>query len=199
MASTTRTFVALTIPEVQRTRLGRLQGLIAPEIPGARWVTPEMFHVTLAFLGDVPDVDLNGVCRAVADASAGVGQFTLNLQSLGAFPDPNRPRVVWVGLTGPGLDVLSILQKKIVQAVDRVGYTPEDDRFSPHLTLGRIKARKGEDVDINRLVAHYRTWSAGNFPVAEVVTYASTLTPEGPAYMPLARTTLRKEKTDSNP
>ena len=58
MASTSRIFIGFTIPEVQRTRLGRLQGLIAPDIPNARWVTPEMFHVTLAFLGDVPDTDL---------------------------------------------------------------------------------------------------------------------------------------------
>src|ERR1700677_1842437 len=98
MASSSRIFVAFTVPDVQRTRLGRLQGLIAPEIPNARWVTPEMFHVTLAFLRDLPDVRLNAVCRAVADASKGFKPFTVNLQSLGAFPDPTRPRVVWVGL-----------------------------------------------------------------------------------------------------
>ena len=54
MASMSRIFVAFTVPDVQRTRLGRLQGLIAPEIPNARWVTPEMFHVTLAFLATCP-------------------------------------------------------------------------------------------------------------------------------------------------
>ena len=194
MASTSRTFIAFTIPEVQRTRLGRLQGLIAPEIPNARWVTPEMFHVTLAFLGDVPDSDLNTVCRAVTEASKGFKPFTVNLQSLGAFPDPTRPRVVWVGVTGPGLDVLSDLQQAVVRAVGGAGYPPEDDRFSPHLTLGRLKPRKGDEVDITKLVAHYRTWSAGNFNVSGVVTFSSTLTPEGPAYMAMATAPLRNEK-----
>jgi RNA 2',3'-cyclic 3'-phosphodiesterase len=191
MASTSRTFIAFTVPEVQRTRLGRLQGLIAPEIPNARWVTPEMFHVTLAFLGDVPDTDLNNVCRAVADASKGFKPFTMNLQSLGAFPNPTRPRVVWVGLTGAGLETLGELQQAIVQAVGEAGYPPEDDRFNPHLTIGYLKTKKGENLDLDPLVAHYRMWSAGNFQVTGVVTFSSTLTPEGPAYMALASSSFR--------
>ncbi len=199
MASTSRIFVAFTIPDVQRTRLGRLQGLIAPEMPNARWVTPEMFHVTLAFLGDIPDTDLNVVCRAVAEASKGFKPFTVNLQSLGAFPDPARPRVAWVGVTGPGLDVLADLQQSVVRAVGEAGYPPDDERFSPHLTLGRLKPKKGDEVDITKLVAHYRTWSAGNFTVSQVVTFSSTLTPEGPAYMAMSRAPLRGEKPGSTP
>src|SRR3954453_8578132 len=117
MASMTRTFVGLTIPDVQRTRLGRLQGVVSPGVPNTRWGTPEMFHVPLAFLGDVPDADVNAVCQAVAGASQDCKPFTLNLQSLGAFPDPKRPRVVWVGLTGPGLEALGALQQSIVRAV----------------------------------------------------------------------------------
>jgi 2'-5' RNA ligase len=197
MASSSRIFVAFTVPDVQRTRLGRLQGLIAPEIPNARWVTPEMFHVTLAFLGDVPDVHLNAVCRAVAQACEGFPPLTVNLQSLGTFPDPARPRVAWVGLTGPDLEALGKLQRSIVEAVAEAGYPPEDDRFTPHLTIGYIKNKKGEHLDLTPLIAHYRTWSAGNFAVNAVVTFSSTVTPEGPAYMALASATLRREKQKS--
>ena len=197
MASSSRIFVAFTVPDVQRTRLGRLQGLIAPEMPNARWVTPEMFHVTLAFLGDVPDIHLNTVCRAVAGASEGFPPLTLNLHSLGAFPDPARPRVAWVGLTGPDIEALGKLQQSIVEAVGEAGYPPDDERFTPHLTLGRIKSKKGEDLDLTPLIAHYRTWSAGNFAVNAVVTFSSTVTPEGPAYMTLASATLRREKQKS--
>ena len=193
MASTSRIFVAFTVPEVQRTRLGRLQGLIAPEIPNARWVTPEMFHVTLAFLGDVPDTDLNVVCRAVAAATSGIPPFKVNLQSLGAFPDSEKPRVVWVGMTGPGIEILNQLQKSIVGAVTEAGFPPEDDRFHPHLTLGYLKSKKGESIDINPLVNHFRMWSAGNFSVSGVTTFSSVTTPEGPAYMSMANATLRKE------
>jgi len=139
----------------------------------------------------VPDVDLNVVCRAVADATKGVKPFTLNLQSLGAFPDPTRPRVAWVGVAGPGLEALARLRLSIVEAVTGAGYPPEDERFTPHLTLGYIKTKKGADLDLTPLIAHYRSWSAGNFNVTGIVTYSSTLTPEGPAYMALANAPLR--------
>jgi 2'-5' RNA ligase len=191
MSSSSRLFVAFTIPEVQKTRLGRLQGLIAPEIPNASWVTPEMFHVTLAFLGEVPDVDLNTVCRAVATACEPFKRFTLNLQSLGAFPDPTRPRVAWVGLTGPGIDTLGKLQQSLSETLKNTGYPPEDDRFTPHLTLGYLKLKKGQELDLSPLVAHFQMWSAGNFSVNGVTTFSSTNTPEGRAYLPMASVTFR--------
>src|SRR3712207_4852247 len=103
MARTTRTFVAIAVPGDRAANLGRLQALIAPEMPGARWVAPTHFHATPAFLGDVPDTDLDVVCRAVAEASVGFDPFELRLEALGVFPNPTRPRVVWVGLGGPGL------------------------------------------------------------------------------------------------
>jgi len=194
MASTARTFVALPIPDLQRARLGRLQALIAPDLPGAHWVVPEQFHITLAFLGDVPDVDLTAVCRSVAEGTAGLGRFTLNLQSLGTFGDPTRPRTAWVGVAGPGLDALATLQRAVARAVTDAGYPPDADRFTPHLSLGRLKVRKGEAPDMTPLIAHYRTWSAGNFEVTGVVTYASTLAPEGPTYMTLATAPLKAAK-----
>ena len=196
MPSSSRTFIALPIPPVQRTRLGRLQGLIAPELPNARWVEPDQFHLTLAFIGDVPDVDLNHFCRAVADAAVGFDPFVINLQSLGAFPDADRPRVVWVGVTGPGLDALTGLQGAVALAAAEAGFPPEDDRFHPHVTLGRIKSKRGQEHGIAPLIPHYRTWAAGQFTVSEVIVYASTLTPEGPSYMVLSRTPLRGENRD---
>lgn len=195
-----RTFIALPIPETQRTRLGRLQSLLAPDLPGARWVTPDQFHLTLAFLGDVPDLDLAPVCRAVKEAASAFPRLTLNLQSLGAFPAPERPRTVWVGLGGPDFEALLALQGAIAEAVAEVGYPTDEDRFTPHITLGRLKGSKSGDpsTDLTRQAAHFRTWSAGNFEAAQVVAYASTLTPEGPAYMTLATTPLKSSKRRSD-
>ena len=69
MARTTRTFIALPVPSALGEKLTRLQGLLAPKVPAARWSSSPPFHMTLAFLGDVPDNDLNTVCKAVAEAS----------------------------------------------------------------------------------------------------------------------------------
>lgn len=194
-----RTFVALPIPPALRQKLERMQTLLAPDLPGTRWATPDQFHLTLAFLGDVPDFDLAAVCRGVADACAGVPALTLNLQGLGAFPDPTRPRVVWVGLAGPDHAALVDLQAEITRQVAAVGYPPEGadrfaDQFNPHITLGRLKGGKHDAPDLSERVNHFRTWSAGNFIADRVVTYASTLAPEGPTYMTLATAPLGPKK-----
>ena len=194
MARTTRTFVAIAVPGDRASKLGRLQSLIAPELPGARWVAPSHFHATLAFLGDVPDLDLDPVCRAVVGAGAEFEPFELRLESLGVFPNPNRPRAAWVGIGGPGLETLGALQVAIVGALREVGYPPDDDRFHPHVTIGRMKPRRGDSGDLSPLLRHYQGWLAGTWPVSEVIVYSSSLDPEGPTYTPLVRAPLRSEK-----
>ncbi len=183
MARTTRTFIALPIPALLRAKLERLQRLIAPSLEGAKWVVPDMFHVTLAFLGDVDDIDLNRVCKAVAAAVKDIPPFGLTIKGFGAFPDAGEPRVLWAGLAGD-LDALAAIQAAVVAAVVAAGYRP-DDRFHAHITLGRLKIAKGQVVDARPLEAHYRNWAAGVFQADSVVVYASTMTPEGPAYAPL--------------
>ena len=102
MPKTTRTFVAIAIPTPQGEKLTRLQQQLAPEIPAARWSASPPFHLTLAFLGDVPDIDLNAVCHAVAEPAGPFLPFDLRLEGVGAFPSPARPRVIWAGLAATG-------------------------------------------------------------------------------------------------
>jgi RNA 2',3'-cyclic 3'-phosphodiesterase len=199
MPDTTRTFVALPIPPDRAAKLGRLQAQVAPDLPGARWVDPAHFHVTLAFLGDVANPDLDRVCRAVAEAAAGFAPLALRLDGLGAFPDPTRPRTVWAGVAGDDAEALSRLQKAIAASLRRAGYRPEDDRFHPHVTLGRLKSGRDRPPDATPLVARHRGWSAGAFAAGEVVTFASTLTPDGPEYTPLARAPLAGGKAGTPP
>jgi len=201
MADTTRTFVALAIPDDRRAKLGRLQSLVAPEMPGTRWIDPSQFHATLAFLGDVPHADLGKVCKAVGGACADRGPLDLRLEGLGVFPDAARPRVAWVGLTGPDVEELKALRAALVEAVGHAGYPPDDDRFHPHVTLGRLHVRRDAPppAGLDALLRHYHLWSAGSFRVAEVLTYSSTLTPEGPLYTPIARAPLVGGKVEASP
>jgi 2'-5' RNA ligase len=193
MAETTRTFIAVPLTVDRLTKkLQRLQSLIAPELPGVRWTDPNHFHLTLAFLGDVAHSDLRDVCKAVTEAAAEHSKFSMILGTLGCFPSPEQPRVIWVGLSGPAIDQLNALQQGIAQAVRSLGYPP-DSKFSPHITLGRARSgRKADPIqaEIGPLLAHYRTWAAGLMPISEVVTYSSSLAPEGPVYAVLAKGTL---------
>jgi 2'-5' RNA ligase len=196
MPKTTRTFVAIAIPAPLGERLTRLQELLAPAIPSARWSTSPPFHLTLAFLGDVPDCDLNIVCLAVAQASSPFTPFELRLEGVGAFPSPARPRVIWAGLDAPDGSPLFDLQRAIVRSVTRVGYRPDGQRFTPHATLGRIRQdrRGSRPGDITAALDALRSWSGGTFEAGEVITFGSTFTPEGPVYAPLARAPLAGKK-----
>jgi 2'-5' RNA ligase len=198
MPKTTRTFIAVAVPENLGERLTRLQAQLAAQVAGVRWTAALPFHVTLAFLGDVADNDLNSVCKAVAGAAAPFSPFEARLHGVGAFPNLNKPRVIWAGLESP--ETLQHLRKAIAKAVAAVGYRPQDDRFTPHATLGRIKTdrRTPPPAGFSQALGPLQDWQGGEFTVSMVVTFASTLTPEGPVYAPLARALLTG-KSDVTP
>lgn len=196
MAQTTRTFIAAPLPDAIGERLAKLQHRLAPKLPAIRWNDAKPFHLTLAFLGDVPHADLSAICEAVARAARTVRRFELEVAGLGVFPSPAKPRVLWAGLIGPGLESLAQLHKAVVAAIAETGLRPDDPRFSPHVTLGRIKPGGGKSpqADIPAILEEHRQWSAGTFTVGEVAAYSSTLTPEGPVYVALARGPLASAK-----
>lgn len=203
MPSTTRTFIAVSVPEALAARLRRLQQQLSGELPGVRLSVIPPFHVTLAFLGDVDHVDLADVCRAAAAEAANFGKFELKLEGLGVFPNAARPRVLWAGVTGPGLDTLCALQSALAGAAARLKYPTDGKPFHPHVTLGRFLPRRGADPSGERALTQalnrYKTWHAGPFPVTEAVTFASTQTPDGAAYAPLGRAPLAARKPGAPP
>ncbi len=200
MPQTTRTFVAIAVPEPLGQKLCRLQAELEPLIPGCRFAASQPFHATVAFLGDVRDRDLNEVCKAVEAGVRGGAEsgaceaFEVRLLGLGAFPSPAGARVVWAGMTGPDLQPLLHLHQSIVRALARTGYRPDDQRFHPHVTLGRIKSNRSGACDLTALVERYRGWAGGSFTVTEITTFASTPGPQGPVYAPLGRARLATQK-----
>jgi 2'-5' RNA ligase len=198
MRETTRTFIAIPIPDSVGPQLLRWQQALAPSIPGCRWVESLPLHITLAFLGDVANRDLNDLCLSVAAAVEPSVRFDLKVEGLGAFPSPARPRVVWAGLIADDLGPLLAVREAVVRAATQAGYRPDDLRFHPHVTLGRIKSDRGRAPDLTELVRREQARSAGTFPVFEVVTYASTLESKGSSYAPLNRARLKGKKADAS-
>jgi 2'-5' RNA ligase len=200
MPETTRTFVAIDLPDGHKADLRRLQEKLTAEAPDIRWVRPEQLHLTLAFLGDVPDPDIDAVCRAVGEAAAGFDPFELHLEALGAFPRASRPRVVWVGLAGEGIRHLEALQGAVVEALRAVGYPPAgNERFSPHVTLGRIKDSRGRPPDLSAATARLAGWKTAPFEVDQAIVYASKLGPGGASHSPQFRASLEGRKPTSRP
>lgn len=200
MPERTRTFIAIEVPGALFPRLRRLQQEVSTEIPGVGWTTALPFHITLAFLGDVDVTDLKEVCLATAETARAFHRFEIQLQGIGVFPAPERPRVVWAGVTGTGLDTLRALQHEVASTVARLRYPTDARPFHPHVTLGRFNPRRpaGPDLprQVNRALNRFASWRAGPFRVDETAVFSSTTTSGGSVYAALGRAALDRPKVD---
>jgi RNA 2',3'-cyclic 3'-phosphodiesterase len=196
MPQCTRIFIAIAVPEPLERELVRLRAELAPEVPGCRWTAALPFHLTLAFLGDVPNSDLDDVHEAAAASADAIEPFDVTVTGLGVFPSPGRPRVIWAGVTAHNSKPLFELQESLVNSLARIGHRPDDERFHPHVTLGRTKRQRNGPGDLTSLIQRYSGWSAGQWTIAEVQVFASTLGPTGSAYSVLGRSPLNGKKTE---
>jgi 2'-5' RNA ligase len=185
----TRTFIAIALDDAVRARLVALQEELAQAAPDVKWTEPENLHVTLLFLGEVDDRDLPGVCRAAQAAVRATPAFSVTVEGAGCFPNPRRPRVLWVGL-GPGQEnVVAIHDALEAPLLDLGCYRREERQYTPHITLGRVKGERANDQLAPTLATH-RAWSAGEQPVSEIHVMGSHLTPHGPEYTVIGRAKL---------
>jgi RNA 2',3'-cyclic 3'-phosphodiesterase len=131
-----RLFVSLEIPSAVRESLAELLKSLRAVSPRTRWVRPENLHVTLKFIGEVPETKLAAVRTALARVRSDQ-PVTLDFRGLGFFPNDKHPRVFWAGIeASPNLKSLAA---DIEVATKTLG-TPEEPRsFSPHLTLARFE------------------------------------------------------------
>jgi RNA 2',3'-cyclic 3'-phosphodiesterase len=196
MPDCTRVFIAIAVPEPLEQQLARLQSELTPAVPGCRWTSARPFHLTLAFLGDVPDSDLSAICQVVVASVGEIEPFEIELMGLGAFPSTTRPRVIWAGVTGPNMKLLDGLQESIVNSLAQAGHRPDVERFSPHVTLGRIKHQRRGPGGLNDLIERNRLWSAGRYSVTDLQVFASEVGPTGAAYQVLGRGFLVGKKTE---
>ena len=152
---------------------------------GLRWEQRERYHLTLQFLGAVaklaPVVD--GLAAAMGERTA----FPLQLGGAGAFPKPGRARVVWLGATLGGPELVS-LAGAVADGLRPAGYEPDRKEFHPHLTLARLKVPD----NVADVLAAIGPAAVGTpFAVDEVVLYESRLSSKGPMYTALERFHLR--------
>ncbi|MBI2942302.1 MAG: RNA 2',3'-cyclic phosphodiesterase [Chloroflexi bacterium] len=192
-----RCFIAIELPspivqavdEVLRTLVDRANALaLGREV---RWVRPEGVHLTLRFLGEVPERQIERIDHAIATALGGQVGCSIALGPLGVFPRATATRVIRVGVSGD-LAPLQGYQRQIEQALEPLGYRPEPRAFSPHLTLGRVRETTAPEqrralADLTTLVRP----SSLSWRVEEISLMRSELSREGARYTRLSVVRLR--------
>ena len=188
-----RLFVALEPPEPVRRRLAALADELRRSAGRAagdvRWVAPDNVHLTLQFLGAVPEERVAATEAALRDAAAAAGRpLSLSLHGAGGFPNARRPRVLWAGLEGD-VAPLATLVTEIGARLAKLGFPPEGRPFAPHLTRGRARDARGAPGLAGALAAAAQA-EATPWRAAELVLFESHLSPKGPRYEAIARVPL---------
>ncbi len=188
-----RSFIAIELPDEVKKGLRELQAqLKAGGSAPVKWVDPANIHLTLKFLGNVAADRIDEISSAMTNAVQDTSTFKLEIKELGVFPNPRRVQIVWVGLGGE-VDKLASLQQRIERGLEKLGFAPENRRFTPHLTLARIRDRATprERERLGQLIAETEFATAQGFRVDSVKLMKSQLTPEGPIYSRLSSAELK--------
>jgi 2'-5' RNA ligase len=192
MARRLRTFVAVDLGKALRARLVSLQENLARAGAEVKWVEVENLHITLLFLGEVDERELPALCRAVSVVCGRHERFPLGIETVGSFPNPRRPRVVWAGVGEGGPELIALHSALEPPLLELGCYRREERSFTPHVTLGRVKSDGSADA-LAAILAKKANWNAGTeVEVQEVLVLSSQLTPKGPEYTILSRGKLRK-------
>jgi 2'-5' RNA ligase len=194
-----RLFVALDINDVIRGRIARFLDGVRGFAPDARWARPESLHVTLKFIGEKPEEEVEKIKRALATIEAPM--FEMTFRGHGFLPGARAPRVFWVGIEGE--PKLTSLAATVDENLAQLDIPKEEHAFNPHLTLARgaggsasPRGRKGENPKrgfqlMQEKLAALPSPQFGTMTAREFFLYRSQLSPGGSKYTQLAGFALR--------
>jgi len=182
-----RTFIAIDLPKELKEKIFTYARRLAGGI-NIKLVEKENLHLTLLFLGEMAEEEKERVMKVLgppAGGLGGLGKINLRLGKAEIFPDKKRPRGIWINVEGEKEKLFS-LYKKIIDRLLKEGVKLEDRnlRFSPHITVGRIK-EKAKKVGVLRSGSCWIGELGGEFMAGRVTLYQSQLGAKGPKYTKL--------------
>ncbi|MDD5595055.1 MAG: RNA 2',3'-cyclic phosphodiesterase [Candidatus Omnitrophica bacterium] len=191
-----RTFIAIELPKQVKDALAELKNQLESSQADVKWVATQNIHLTLKFLGERDEKKIEKILQILDEVAKENQPYEINLISLGSFPNPNYPRVVWAGI-----DQGATQTKKIAQGLEekiaKVGIPKEKREFSSHITIGRVKSNLNREKLIQGL-DNSKSYLVGKnlrFLVTQLVLFKSTLTPKGPVYEILKTANLTKSES----
>lgn len=153
-----------------------------------KWVDNDNFHVTLFFLGNTSEDQINEIRVQLSNIVDNYSSFLIRLHGLGVFKDFHKPRVLWAGIYE--YDTMKEIKENIDKEMLKLGFNPDAREFKPHLTLARIKWIKDKQK-LRKLVLDHKDQFFQEVHINEVIYYESILKPEGSEYKPIEKFILK--------
>lgn len=172
-----RLFVGVHIPSQVLTQLDDRVAPLRAKLVNARWTPVENQHLTLKFLGSMPEDRVESVSQTCAMVAAGRRRGTLGFTDLGAFPSRTRVRVLWMGIEDHD-NVLSPTAADLDGAFESLGFASEGRAYKPHLTLARFKL----PVPLKSGFPEIDTAGIPSFEVTDIALFRSYLSAKGARY-----------------
>jgi len=178
-----RSFIAIDIEEdaiIQKIR--EIQESLAAVNADIKFVEPQNLHYTLKFLGDVDEGVIGDITAELKKIK--FPKFKMKIEKIGAFPTIARIRVIWVGAS-TGAENMIELNREIEDYLEKFRFKRENRKFTPHLTIGRVRSGKHKDRLVS-VIQNLKDIEIGEIKVTCFKLKKSTLTPKGPIYETLA-------------
>jgi 2'-5' RNA ligase len=179
-----RLFIAVDISEEARNVAAKYISALREEFSELRvgWERPEKLHITLAFLGRTEDSQIAEIGEILTRIAKRHVPFQLAMSGRGVFPSARKPRVLWLGVEDRE-SKLTELAEDVIDEITRLGFEPEKRKFSPHLTIARIKEpQAARNLAEKHLQMKYEPVQ---FEVGHITLYESQLRPTGSIYSKL--------------
>ncbi|MEK7774380.1 MAG: RNA 2',3'-cyclic phosphodiesterase [Candidatus Zixiibacteriota bacterium] len=177
-----RLFIAIPLPKPTEQYLADIIRTLRKPGDGIKWVDPRNIHLTIRFLGDTEGHFVPLISKELSEVARVSMVVICKLGGVGAFPNLNRPRVIWVGLEN-NVDMLKNTASDLEERMRTIGFAPEDKPFKPHLTLGRVREGAPQISIAVEAISHMKP--AEPVRLDKMILYQSTLTPQGPIYKSL--------------
>ncbi len=171
-----RVFLGIPIPDAARSGLYGEISSIRKRYPDLKWVRPESYHITLFFLGDIEETEIDELKSGIDRCEITVPGFDAAIEGLGRFPKKGPPRVIHAPLSD-GAEEATQLHRELADTV-RPYLRKSNNRFTPHVTIARVKKHVPRSVDDDLEHISFDL----SFEIGSFVLYESKLTPQGAIY-----------------
>lgn len=189
-----RTFIAFNFSPEINEKIAEIIKYLKTQTPdnALKWVAPQNLHMTIKFLGEVPEENIQKVKDIISASLKGISAFEIAVEGMGMYPNTHQPRVIWLGIKGS--EPLRNIHKTLDSALQTAAIPPDKRGLSPHLTIARIRRNTDKLTvqGIGKTLSQFKIDFLGKCTINEIVLYQSVLTPKGPIYTSLLSNPLDK-------